>query len=995
MARGPRGRSDPQPRLSTWRTAPLRLLWLAARRVRRGGAPLLAVSIGMLIAIVLLCAVPLYVSLGQDAQLRVGLRTVPQAVNLEVQIGSPVSTEDAYSAVIQGILSLEPTIVQQIAPRTTSYIAGPLMVPTTIDGGPVGRSAPALQGNYLQISAYDPSSITPHLQLIAGRLPTATGGGGIPEVLATPQSNLPVGAIVKATIQARGGGSLILRVVGIWFPKDQSDPYWNGRSFLPPETTRNLSQPTPYPLLMARSTYFASMANLTPPPPMTVHEIFYTDPARISASNMAVVASALQTFRVHLNTFATQGASTYGGGIFTNGQVVFATDLIDIISTVTQQFALSALPLYIVVVQVVGLALLFLVAMASLLVESQAGEIAVLKSRGASDAQALATLTAAGLLPALVVLVVGPFGAIALSLLLVRLGIPITASTVAQDLSPGFFARTALTSTALAPAAAGLVLGLSALSASAWQAARLDVLAFRREQARPTRVSLWRRYYLDLALAVLCTAGYLVLGQFGGLNVRAVLVQSGGGGLSLVELAAPAMLLLAGGLVLLRLIPGVLDLGFAWSARARGATPLLALTQLTRNAARFSHLALLLTLAVAMGFFALTFAASLGRNVTDRAAYEAGSDIRLALNDGVNETRYIPLDAQAIPALPGVTAATGITRTTAQTQGNQGNTQVPIVGIDPATFAHAAFWRGDFADVPLASLLDQMQRHARGASAGGQGNPIWALVSPEFAAALSLAPGAEFVLVSPQETGATAHFIVGRILHEFPTMYDTNEGYIVVSSPDLVAASAATAAFEPAVSGPNEYWLRVSASSASTTARQADLATEDLQIVGITERSALQARYQNDPVAAGMTALLLVGALLVACLAVIGGLVQSASIARQRTLQFAILRTLGMGRRELTNVILTEQLALYGCGISGGLAVGLILSVATLPYLEFASLLTDSAPPGVPSYLLIVNVRGIVFFLGVIALAFALGLLWQRQVAARVVLDRILRLGED
>src|SRR5262249_9113868 len=143
---------------------------------------------------------------------------------------------------------------------------------------------------------------------------------------------------------------------------------------------------------------------------------------------------------------------------------------------------------------------------------------------------------------------------------------------------------------------------------------------------RPTRAPFWRRYYLDLALAALCFVGYLELNQFGDVTTRQHLA---GGGASPFLLVTPALLLLAGALLLLRLFPLSAALGARLAARGRGATSLLALAQVERSSGRYSRMTLLLVLAVGMGVFALTFDASLAVNAHDRATYAVGADVRI------------------------------------------------------------------------------------------------------------------------------------------------------------------------------------------------------------------------------------------------------------------------------------------------------------------------------------------------------------------------------
>jgi ABC-type antimicrobial peptide transport system permease subunit len=144
-----------------------------------------------------------------------------------------------------------------------------------------------------------------------------------------------------------------------------------------------------------------------------------------------------------------------------------------------------------------------------------------------------------------------------------------------------------------------------------------------------------------------------------------------------------------------------------------------------------------------------------------------------------------------------------------------------------------------------------------------------------------------------------------------------------------------------------------------------------------------------------MTALLLAGAAIAALLAILGGIIQAVVSVRQRTVQFAVLRTLGTSRRQLARVVLVEQLALYAFGLLAGTLFGLVLASATLPYLQFSIGLTDTTGAGGPPYILVVDPARVLALYAGLLLAFLLALLLQRLVLARLALGRLLRIGED
>ena len=104
-------------------------------------------------------------------------------------------------------------------------------------------------------------------------------------------------------------------------------------------------------------------------------------------------------------------------------------------------------------------------------------------------------------------------------------------------------------------------------------------------------------------------------------NARLALGSQGNSPLLLMT---PALLLLSGGLLLLRVIPLAASLGARLASRGRGITWMLVFAQIERTPGRYSRMTLLLVLSVGLGLFALTFDASLAQNVHDRTAYAAG-----------------------------------------------------------------------------------------------------------------------------------------------------------------------------------------------------------------------------------------------------------------------------------------------------------------------------------------------------------------------------------
>ena len=127
----------------------------------------------------------------------------------------------------------------------------------------------------------------------------------------------------------------------------------------------------------------------------------------------------------------------------------------------------------------------------------------------------------------------------------------------------------------------------------------------------------------------------------------------------------------------------------------------------------------------------------------------------------------------------------------------------------------------------------------------------------------------------------------------------------------------------------------------------------------------------------------------------VGSVTQAVLAARQRTRQFAVLRTFGMRGPQLVGTLLSEQLVVYLFGLLGGALLGLILMTATVPYLQFSDSLIDPGTVGTPAYVVNINWPLTGVFYGALLVAFVLALVVTARFAATLGLGRTLRIGED
>ncbi len=954
-------------------------LSLARRRFAHNALLLLSLGLGILAATVLFCTVPVFANTVSDIGLQQDLRAsdvLARNLEVSVQFNAADATATRSAETTQAGL-VNQYLRSLVGAGHRLLLSNPLLMQTA--GGQqfdLGAALP-VEARYF---AYEYQTAKAHIHLEAGTLPdqSAADAALVTDEMASAY-HLHVGDALVMVPFGDHTRQLTLHVSGIWMPTNPNDAYWFGRSF---SSSQGAGQPPLFPLLVSSDTFFAQLASV-PNLQATAFWEYVLQPEQLHIAQLDEVQRNLSRFSAEITNRL----------LPVNGvrQVQVNTSLSQLLSDFQHKLDLLALPLYVVMAQVLGLILFYIVVIAGLLVERQSAEIATLKSRGASGLQVLGLYLAQGAWLAVVAALLGPWLAALLTRGLVFWLLPDSTSLV----SAGYLGAVVFPASIFWLAALAAALCLGALVLATLRAARLDVLSFRREQARSLRQPLWQRLYLDVGLAVLCAAGYVELSFFGGANVRDLL--GGGAASDPLLLLAPGLLLLAGSLLALRLFPVVVRGMARLAARGRGATTLLALVQMARSPLHYTRLVLLLTLAVGLGLFTLTFSASLSQSQADGTGYQAGADFRVT--ESLPNATPAAFDQQkTLAALPGVQAVSAARRTNVTTNAVASGT-IGLLAIDPATFASASYWRSDFAVSSLDGLMASLRQHALqpGQLASvqpGSAPVIWAIVSQSFLDENKLAVG-DLLSASPSEaTFSQVQFRVGAVVQNFPTMYDrTAHGYMIVDLQDYLGV--VNGLNGNALFGPTEFWLRSVDDAGTLGHLRAALARSDLNFDHVYDRRALQATAERNPLQAGLRGVLLLGVIAAGGLAVLGSLISSALTAQRRAAQFAVLRSLGATGGQLGRLLLGEQLAVYVFGLLAGTILGALLATATLPYLQFGGGQTEAALQNVPPSVLAIQWPSIGLFYGCLVVALLLALAWMAVYANRLGLGSTLRVGED
>ncbi|MFS4105817.1 FtsX-like permease family protein [Streptomyces sp. PD-S100-1] len=605
-----------------------------------------------------------------DAALRHSLRDPRTAADATLVVRSEVSP-DGRPAVDAAVRAQAREAFAGL-PATVRSLArsGPYALPRSLQPAAERSGDPDLT----YFAALDPGQV----RLVTGRLPAATASGDLEAALpeaAARRLGLKPGA--RLTLADRlGGPKVTVRITGLYRPAHADAPYWRlddlgGRG--------------------VRKAGFTMYGPLLAGPGVLAGD-------RVSAGPTGWQVSAdfatLTTGRIGALRDAVGDAAAALRKTTADGAPEVTTALPATLDRIERSLLVARSTLLVAALQLTLLAGYALLLVARLLSTERAAETRLLRARGGSRARIAGLAATEALLLAVPAVLCAPLLAGPLTRLLAgqgalaRIGLH---PDVPATGGPGVW-----------PVAAAVALGCAL--AVTLPALTSSFTVVRRARALPAPL----RAGADVGLLAVAAVAYWQLerqpsGAVGG-------DKSGTLGIDPLLVTAPALILLAGTVLTLRLLPPAARLAERRAAGGRGLATALAGWQLSRRPNRGAGAVLLLVLAVALGMLAIGQGASQHRSQDDRADFLAGAPVRvLAAGDGElgRTDRYAALDH--------VRSAAPAARTTLALSGGRSAT---VLALDTAHAAGSVLLRGDLAAEPARPLLTKLT--PRGAAAGAE-----------------------------------------------------------------------------------------------------------------------------------------------------------------------------------------------------------------------------------------------------------------------------------
>jgi putative ABC transport system permease protein len=423
-------------------------------------------------------------------------------------------------------------------------------------------------------------------------------------------------------------------------------------------------------------------------------------------------------------------------------------------------------------------------------------------------------------------------------------------------------------------------------------------------------------------------------------------------------------------LIVLHIVPVLVGLISRASDRILGLSASLAMRQISRQPSYYHLVIFLLMVTVALGLFSASFAIALDDHYSDASYYKVGTDLLIQvrweetegqstsnetltpqsslLSDGIQNMtdvnlllqeqlarakaqeaegeallrwRYPPFEV--VRTIPGLEAAARVFRTQAYLEGAMGRTDGTLLGIDRADFGQAAWWRRDFAVEPLGTLMNALAQ-----------DPASVLVSRAFAQETGLQEGNEVFLVV-EGAGRPLYFVIKEVVDFFPTLYP-DRGHFFIGNLDYIYDTIGIL--------PYDIWVKLADGAASSEIVET-LRQRGFLITSANDTRIEVASWRIAPQSTALSGMLSIGFIVGIVISGLGFFLSSFLSLRQRLPYFGFLRALGLSIKQLTSIVVFEELLLGLVGVIGGTLINALTSRLFIPLLKVATVTQETAPP--------------------------------------------------
>ncbi len=987
---------------------------LLLRKMRNTKWMVLCLLVGFIMASAMMSTIPIYMNaslqrmLVKDMeQFQVDNEIYPGAYNISYPLTLDISP-DEQRAQIDKISDLAGSSYKDLgcpAESDKSYIADEYLYVTSIEVSAGNSMARFTLGGM--------TGLDEHIKITQGRMyEKGIRSDGVIETIATEKalqvSGLTVGTVYEIANVFDSSITAKMEIVGIFNVADSNDPYW----------AEGIDEEYISALFMDYDTLYSDAIN-----------------SGAISINTFKRRIAMDYPHMNMNNLDSMLDKTDAQALaYKKEKVSFNLPAANILRDYGERASKLRLILWLLQIPVIMMILVYLFMVSQLNVEQEKNEIAVFKSRGASRGQIMAIYALESLFLGVITALIGPFAGMGLCRILGasngflefvnRRSLPIT-----------------MTRDAFIYAGAAVLVFFITTMVPIIPATKTTIVEHKQSKARKRKFPLWEKLCLDFILAGGSAAWLYFYNRQQKELVEQGLSDTVSATINPLMFIASTAFILGLGLFFIRVYPFIIRIISRLGKRIWSPAAYVSLNNIGRCAnGRERFLMIFLILTVSLGVFFANTARALNRSAEERISYNAGADVRIAEewesnrkvsssasssqqgmygaaqseseeeeeDSGETVVQYVEPVFERFEDLAGVKNAAKVfikdgvriqsdkmkvapdkkeeddrphgrddfmqDYNESQNTRNYSN-KVKLMTVNPSDFSKVCWFKDRLLPVHINEYLNALNEYNSGV-----------LLSTSFRDKYGLELGDTVTCQwgGNQQFNATILAFVEYWPGMNPYEEADNGGYIdfAVMNFDYVRVQTNVE--------PYEVWLDL---EEGTTTEEFYKSIEESDIEPTLLEVAAQEiiSEKNDPMLQGMNGALTLGFIIIMVMCIIGFLIYWILSIKSRTLQFGILRAMGMSFAEIIAMIVYEQLLVSGAAIFAAIFIGGISSDLFVPL--FQSLY--SAQDRVPGFAVIPLRSDYIKLYCIIGAMLLAGFIVLGRLIAHIKISQALKLGED
>ena len=809
-----------------------------------------------------------------------------------------------------------------------------------------------------------------HVNIVSGRMycDGCIAEDGAYEMVATESALRELGLTLGEEYSMIGGdtssGETRIRIVGIFEQSDANDMYWS--------ETMN---PYTSALIVDTGCFRDSLIAEKRISLADIQVRYALDYQKMDMNDLSFAVKAIEE---DLEYFPTQNCT-------------FSMGVLNIWKNYAEESEKLTRMLWVLQIPTMVMLAFYLFMVSKLNVEQEKNEIAVFKSRGAGSLQIFGMYALEAGILGVVTLIFAPLLGLAMCRLL--------------GVSNGFLEfvnRTGIsakiTSGAVLYALLAVVIFFAATMIPIIPASKLSIVQYKQSKTKVVKMSLWEKTGIDFLLIAAAIVFYAIY------TSDEQISATSSGEINPMFFIFSTCLVFGLGLLFIRIYPYLLNLIYLIFKPLWTPAQYMAITTVCRSqGGRERFLMMFLVVTFSLGIFSANTARTINVQKEDRISYANGADIVLTEywleasgeNGSGSSMGYVERDFSRFEELEGVETATKVlinekTKVTVDAKTEDG---VTLMAIEPYKFANTAWFRNDLLPVHWWNYIKALQDYPSGVIISRALADSYEI---ELGDAISLkwssnqAISAPVLAVVDYWPGINPNVSAKKKTSSRRSSEDEESEYITSYAVNCFAIMNYNYTSTVSDIEPYQVWMKLK-EGATTEALYKDIQDKHIPVETIKNTSQQIIAVKNQPQLQGMNGALTLSFVVIIIMTVIGFLIYWILSIRSRTLQFGILRAMGVTFREIIGMIGYEQLLVSGVSIAMAFVIGGIASDVFVPLFRSMYSPADQVPP----FLVMAAQSDFIKLYIIIVIMLGGGFAILGALIKKININKALKLGED